>query len=398
MFLSKQYSDSLSKVVTRGLYKSAEEGRWLNSPKHGYYKDKVHRMHPDGANYVLIKKAWKMRAEGVILEDIAEYLNSKGYNKPEKNNPNKRKPSFMDKRKLSVMFKDSTYTGIMEYGGEYVDLVKEYGFSPVVSVSGYCKINNIKKDDYKEAIKKINATRSSKNVMGRLLNGKVICGHCGNNMYVAIGPKNRGRKFYYRCDYEKCGFRNKSKERFRHHIRAKVIVDFVIEFLRKNDLATREIYDHYVDDAKKVQKEKLHFLKHEKKSLIEKQKRLDNKIKKIKEYLLDADEDLKEDYENDLKLAKTQLKETQALSKKIDEKIEENKVSLLTFSKFTEQVRKIPDEIEKTKILKRKDYLIQKIFSNITTKDKKVASYQLNEPFSTFEKKGFFTKCRGGGT
>lgn len=201
--------------------------------------------------------------------------------------------------------------------------------------------------------------------------------------------EKEARKFYYRCDYEKCSFRSKSKERFRHHVRAKVIVDFVIDFLRKNDLATKEIYDHYVDDAKKVQKEKLHFLKHEKKSIIEKIKRLDNKIKKIKEYLLDADEDLKEDYENDFKSAKTQLKETKALSKKINEKIEENKVLLLTFSKFTEQVRKIPDEIEKTKVLKRKDYLIQKIFSNIAIKDKKVALYQLNKPFSTFEKKAF---------
>jgi DNA invertase Pin-like site-specific DNA recombinase len=61
--LSKQYSDKLSDDVKRGMRRSIEEGRWLNKPKHGYFKDRNQFLRPDGHNFVIIKIAWKMRME-----------------------------------------------------------------------------------------------------------------------------------------------------------------------------------------------------------------------------------------------------------------------------------------------------------------------------------------------
>ena len=56
--LSKQYSDQLSDVVTRGIRRSIEEGKWLTTAKHGYYRDRNQLLRPDGNNFHLIKKAW----------------------------------------------------------------------------------------------------------------------------------------------------------------------------------------------------------------------------------------------------------------------------------------------------------------------------------------------------
>lgn len=82
--LSKQYSDQLSDDVTRGVKKNIEEGKYINSPKHGYYKDKNQYLRPDGRNFQLIKEAFQKRLEGETIKNIAEFLNEEGYIKAEK--------------------------------------------------------------------------------------------------------------------------------------------------------------------------------------------------------------------------------------------------------------------------------------------------------------------------
>lgn len=110
------------------------------------------------------------------------------------------------------------------------------------------------------------------------------------------------------------------------------------------------------------------------------------------------DKELRRDYELEIKDIKNKISKTDELLKEIESQIESNKVSILTFTKFTEQISKLPDEIVKTKSLKRKNYLIEKIFANLRINNRKVASYQLEEPFATFEKEGYFSKCRGDRT
>lgn len=58
--LAKQYSDQLSTNVKRGMYSSADEGRYMSSFKHGYKLDVNKYLRPDGENFALLKKAWKM--------------------------------------------------------------------------------------------------------------------------------------------------------------------------------------------------------------------------------------------------------------------------------------------------------------------------------------------------
>ena len=396
--LSKQYSDALSKDVKRCLHKRAEEGGWLTVPKHGYFKDDMHRLQPDGDNYVLIREAWKMRFEGALYREIEEYLNTHNFTKPVTNKINQRKPYSFDQKRLSEMFADPIYAGVMRYGDQVINLMDIFDFVPVVSPAHFFKINNITKKNRDTFLRRYDK-RVKKNVKGRLLNGRVICDHCGETMYVSITSPSKGNKFYFRCDNKKCFVKNISGKKVHHHVRAKVLVDFVIDFLRNTNIATKEVYDHYVDESKRVQKDRLALLRVEQKSIITQKTGLNQQNTKIKKYLLEiSDRELREDYESEVKENKKKIKEFELALIEIEKQIENNKSSILTFSKFTEQVEKLPDEIVKTKSLNRKNYLIEKIFSNLRVNNKKVAKYQLEEPFATFEKKGFFSECRGDRT
>ena len=72
--LSKQYSDQLSDNVKRGIRRSIEDGKYLTTAKHGYYRDRNMMLRPDEKAYPLIKKAWIMRLEGKTLSEISDYL------------------------------------------------------------------------------------------------------------------------------------------------------------------------------------------------------------------------------------------------------------------------------------------------------------------------------------
>src|SRR3990167_6813382 len=115
--LSKQYSDNLSQVVTRGVDSSFFEGK---SPayKHGYYRDKNGYYRPDSKNFELVKEAWKRRKEGTSIEEIANYMNSEGYVRIIEREDKEPRLIDMDFRILSKLFKMPFYYGILEQAGK----------------------------------------------------------------------------------------------------------------------------------------------------------------------------------------------------------------------------------------------------------------------------------------
>jgi len=130
--LSKQYSDNLSQVVTRGVDSSFFEGK---SPayKHGYYRDKNGYYRPDSKNFELVKEAWKMRKEGTSIEEIANYMNSEGYVRIIEREDKEPRLIDMDFRILSKLFKMPFYYGILEQAGKQIPLKDYYDFEPAVS-------------------------------------------------------------------------------------------------------------------------------------------------------------------------------------------------------------------------------------------------------------------------
>lgn len=395
--LSKQYSDQLSKNVKRGNQHRVMEGKWLNRPKHGYYKDRNQYLRPDADNFFLIKEAWAMRSQKKTYEEISEYLNSHGFSKPITGYSDKYEVYNMDKKRLSEMFKDPVYAGVMRHGEQVVDLTSIYDFEPVVSVNTFMQIN--KTMDLDKFLRRSDHRSVKRGVKGKLLNSKVICGHCGQPMHVSITSPKKNNIFYYRCDTKNCFISNKSGSKVKHHVRAKVIVNFVYDFLDTHIFDTREAFEHYQKEIKKVQKTKLAQITTEINSAKQELRRLNNQIKLIKKHLTEEeDQDIKDEYRNDLKTNLAKKDEVEDAIKKANKLLNKHKTSFLSYAEFTEQMRKLPDMIKKTKSIEKKDYLIQKIFSNLSVENKKVATYQLEEPFATFMKKGFVSKCRGDRT
>jgi len=254
--LSKQYSDKLSEDVQRGIKRSIQEGRYLSKAKHGYYRDRNMMLRPDGKNFNILKSAWQMRLEGKTQTVIADFMNNVGYCRTEGYGVVKHKPFKMIKQELSEIFKDSYYCGVLVYGERkppiIVDLTEIYDFVPMISVDEYLKVNRLS-DITKALQSKIRGLK--RGVKADLLRGKVICGYCNNPMSsgITIKQNKRGKTLYYfyRCD-QGCKVKNRSGKEVQFHFKPRIILDFVYRFLEEHKFASREVYNHYLNEIKKV--------------------------------------------------------------------------------------------------------------------------------------------------
>lgn len=400
--LSKQYSDKLSDDVKRGMRRSTEEGKYLSKAKHGYYRDRNQILRPDGNNFILLKDAWQLRLEGKTQEEIAVYLNKKGYQRSEGVGEIKHKSFNMTNKLLSELFRDSFYTGVLAYGEEektIVDLTDIYDFVPMVSVEDFLKINKF--SDIKKAFQ-MKQRGMKRNVKADFLRKLVICGHCGESMSAGVTIKRSKtgttNYFFYRCDTKGCKI-NVNGRKVKQNVRAKVVLDFVYQFLEQYKFTHKKDYEHYLQEMKVVGEKQKKELESQRKSLQQSAKQLEERISKIKNLLLDeTDNEIKDSFKSDLKGKEQDLKAILNEISKIKEAQEQGDKAILAYSVFIELFNNLPDILKKTKTIEGKDQIIRRIFLNFTLKDKKVASYQLNQPFKDFFEKGLFVSSRGAGT
>lgn len=395
--LSKHYSDKLSDDVKRGNRRSIEEGKYIGKGKHGYYKDRNQVLRPDGDNFMLIKNAWKMRLENKRLQDIATYLNDNRYSVPDDVGGETHKPYKMDVKRLSELFKDTFFTGVLIFGETQktiINLTEVYDFVPMIEVIDFLKINRF--DSMEKALKQKFRGHSDGTIKADLLRGAVICGYCDEAMTAGITPKKnrngtRTNYFYYRCDNPRCKFEHKS-------IRAKVITEFVNAFLEYHKFTTKSVYDHYVSEMKSVISEKEGELDSKRRSLNMEKRVAEDRIEKTKTFLLEEkDTFIKETFEKDLKVKEDELTGILDDIEKVKQAQGQNKQAIYSYKEFLELFDNLPVILIKTKGMREKDFIIRKIFLNFTIKNKKVASYQLNPPFDGFIKEGKFRSSRGGG-
>ncbi len=393
--LSKQYSDKLGDDVRRGMMRSIKEGRWLHKPKLGYYKDVNQFLRPDGYNFQLIKQAWFMRLDGATLEKVAVFLNENELTKAEGVGNKKHKPVKVDKRKLFEMFRDPFYAGVMEYGDQRVDLTSVYDFVPVVSVEDFLKLNKVK-DLQKVFAVRMRGRRGAKPAKSELLRGKVLCAYCGKPMTTSVTVKklsNGGerRYFYYRCDTPRCKVVKRGK-RVNLNVRGHVVVDFAKDLLQKMSFATRGVYDHYVREMRRINRERVRDLKSKIKRLEIGLRTQKNKIDKIKDYLLHVeDSEIKRVYELELKEAIQNVRDIKEKIERLKEDMVRQKQAIMKYREFIERMQDLPDIIAKTKSLEKLDFYLGRIFSNFTVDKNGVSGYTLNTPFDELVKKGFVT-------
>lgn len=240
--LSKQYSDKLSQDVKRGVRRRHTEGK---TPiyKPGYARDENGFYTPDAERFDLIKQAWLMRAEGKSLEDITNFLNNSDYFRLIESSKEKQ---YTTQQKLSRLFKDPFYFGLLVQARQTVDLCELYNdFVPMISRDLYDKVqllSVVKNNPYK-----------SKNENFYPLKQLIKCAFCQSNMVVAPSSGRKDRYLYCRCDYELC-IRNSPENKAKHKsdptkiktsIRSKVIFKFVYELLKDGLNFTKKEYEEY---------------------------------------------------------------------------------------------------------------------------------------------------------
>lgn len=373
--LSKQYSDQLSDNVSRGNEKSVLEGKMINKPKHGYYKDPNQYLRPDGANFMLIKNAFKLRLERKTMDEIARYLNDNSYQKARKDGV--RKPFKMDKNKIEKILRDPVYAGVLVYGKTVVDLTNLYEFQPMLSVEDFLTINKL--GSKSELTKLAQRHQRGDNIKANLMRGMVICDACGEAMHAGITPKKTAngivRYFYYRCDTEDCDRRGKS-------IRAKVVMDYIYNFLDQKPFSSKSSYDHYVEEIKRVAEERLIEAKKILQSFQIQKRDLDKRLINTKEiFISNEDEDLKSHYRGDLKQIQESIENMEANIEKQKDRIAKGKGSILTYEEFLELMEKTGQIMRKIQNMSELDYLCRKLYMNFTTDGKNVIKSTLSAPF-----------------
>src|SRR3989344_646137 len=366
--LSKQYSDKLSQDVTRGVRnRFILEGKTPIS-KHGYVNESGN-FRPDGQNYELIKKAWLMRKEGTSIEDINEYLNQNGYFKVVKSSGRK---IPMTKQKLSDLFHDPFYYGILVQAKQEVDLRQLYGFEPAVSEEDFFTIQQL-------SYRRIKPNKQHK-VGFYPFRQMVYCSYCESSMVVAPSSGSSKRYLYFRCDNPNCTRKKRS-------IRAKIVVDFIYNLLHDGLNFTEKEYKDYLKSITVISDKKRESLRldlHNRQGVL---KHISGEIKTISLKLVKFEKGSRVYQENMDRIA--QLEDEERTLKKNINKLggqlrdpEEDKLSIeqfLNLSKNAEGIVQSADE-------KVKDLICRFIFLNFSVDDEKVASYQLKEPFATLLK------------
>jgi len=379
--MAKQYSDNLSRVVKRGNQKNIEVGRYPNKTKWGYVKDRNSYLQPDGDNFTLLKEGFNMRIKGKSLVEIAEYLNKNGIARMNSRN-GKQYSLGLNKTKLSLIFKDPMYAGIIKYGNTVVDLTEVSDFLPMITSEEFMKINQTdNKGMLSLAIKKINRPT----VRANLLRGYVDCSECGDTLSSGITTKkkkdgSKENRYYYKCENEDCVRLNKST-------RPKVILDFVYEYFKSKPFSSIKSYQHFQTEMKRVlvirNKDASQKLKTARRLLSEKTEYL----KALKENLLiEKDSDLKAEQNKARKLIQKEIIVIDTRIIDLEDKLKQSKSVINDYSEFLELFENMGKTLKNTKDMKVLDTLLKKIFSNFVVDSKNVVSYTLNAPFGAFER------------
>lgn len=137
----------VSAKVSRGVKGNLRDYKSGGTPKHGYIRDSEGIYREDGDNFVILQKAWHMRADGVIQQEICDFINSQGYQKFVTKSGGHVTWTMTDSV-LSNIFKDTFYFGELVQAGETIDLVKApVPFKPMIDRDLYFMVQELSRPE-----------------------------------------------------------------------------------------------------------------------------------------------------------------------------------------------------------------------------------------------------------
>ena len=258
--LAEYYSLNLSENISRGMYDSALQRKYLGKKMLGYRKgpDGCYEIDPDTAP--IVRRIFTEYHEGKLPAEIVEDLNRDGFR-------TSRGQSF-NKNSLYRIISNEKYTGMYRYK----DIEDPEGIPPIISRELFESVNcMVKKRQYKK--------RKQDPADQFILTGKLFCGHCGYPMTGESARSKNGKYFkYYSCnESRKRGSDCKKKRISKGLIEAEVIRIISAEVL--SDEFIRIVADAFMEkQSENSNKKELEALSHQLKEVEKKITNINNAI------------------------------------------------------------------------------------------------------------------------
>lgn len=381
--LSKQYSDDLQQKVTRGVRSRFQEGK-TPTPKHGYVNEGG-LYYPDdkdeSKNFELICEAWQMRITGKSQKVIAKYMDKNSYGRKVKKNDRIIK---IDDKKLSKVFQDSFYMGILVQAKQEIDLreIPGYDFVPAVTPEEFNQVQLLSK-------RRLTPYNTRRNLNFYPFKAIIRCAFCGSNMVV--GPSTSGGKgknvlLYYRCDNADCEWK-KNKDIKPRNLRGKEIMKFLYDFFANDFNLTEKDYQRYYEKLGKLNETRTVTLKTKIRSLQGSLTALNEDIKSRSLKIVDLSLKGKAKEVNEQKITEEEAEkeELEREITKLKAQVKDPEQEVLSLEQFLNLVKKAEDIIKYADNVK-KDAIVRLIFLNLFVNNEKVTEYRLKPPFDTMLK------------
>jgi DNA invertase Pin-like site-specific DNA recombinase len=376
--MSKNYTDSQSENIRRGVSSGFEQGK-ASAYKWGYQRDEITGYYEQDKNFDLIKRGWQMRIEGCTSNEVVEFWRKNDvYRMTKITRKNKRvRKIVITKQIASHLFHDPFYFGILIQKEQETDLRLITNFKPMIDEDTYNAVQAISQ-------KRARVLVHTKRATFYPLRALVSCGVCESDVPMRVG-KNRSSngKYYltYRCD-------NKGCERSVKSVRAKYVFDPLYEVLGKMKFTAKE-YDQYSKNIDGYTDEKLQELRSERRSLIgarqHKQKELDTKSRQLTGLPDDTPEYARKTLIQDLEDIENAVIDLDEQIKAIDKKVVNPARIKATKEEFLNLANSAADKMRAGTAVE-KDMLARVLLLNISLDNKNAPSFIWREPFAALLK------------
>ena len=228
--MAELYSSDLSIKVCRNMYHLAKQGLYYGgSPGYGYKIENKTLVEDPETSYV-VKTAFRMYADGHGTKEICQKINEEGYR------TSKGKPFNVNG--LRNMLSNEKYIGVYSYNatdpdGNKVNFRFEHKIPALIDEETFRRVQD-------RLVELSRGPGSAKAKVPYLLQGKIICGLCGNPMRSESGNKPGVTYRYYSCRKDNKGNKCTRKRLTKDVIECNVAMQVVMKLMDKDYVAAVE--------------------------------------------------------------------------------------------------------------------------------------------------------------
>lgn len=356
--ISKEYSDRLSGVVSRGHGTNLEKGISQGSHKWGYERneDGYYDPHPD--HFDIVAECWRMRMRGDSFTMILAWLKKMDCKRHVESNDKEGNTIIntytIGRSTLTRIFKDTFYYGVLrQMQGKNVEFKVMEDYYP-----DFCPM--VTKDEW-EAVQLMGRSKVKLNRKQPFpFRDNIIRCTCGATCYPTTGQSD---KLYLYIVCRSAALHRETPKLGAYRMRSKVVINAIADSLKKNFKPTKQNYERYVSTMKRAIENDLADSRKRKANITKKKTDTEKKLEELILSVFGKKLDETEDgvYERRKFKLQSEIKQCKADLKKLEESTFLSTFSYEEFSNFLRNA----DRYWKKADPDQKHALARFLFSNI---------------------------------